>query len=128
MTIHTSFARDFIFFYYHSRFLCEILVISMSYILFLLAFFSMEGTQLGVAKAAWSPPYLPFPGRRSCVLILGEICFLTIVFCYGFYFSSKLLLRENLLAYFLLAMEFSRGSCVRFLSLRTCFLKFIISK
>ena len=31
--------------------------------------FSMEGTRLGVAKAARSPPSLPFLGRRYCNLI-----------------------------------------------------------
>ncbi len=46
--------------------------------------FLWRGLKLGVAKAARSPPCLPFLGRRSCVLILSEICFLKIVFCEGF--------------------------------------------
>jgi hypothetical protein len=60
--------------------------VSREDLVFLLQFFSLEGTQLGVAKAARFPPSLPFLGRRSCVLILGEICFLKIVFCKGFSF------------------------------------------
>jgi hypothetical protein len=35
--------------------------------------FSMEGTRLGVAKAARSPPNLPFLGRRFFNLILYEL-------------------------------------------------------
>ena len=59
------------------RVLPVVLVIRVGFVsredLFFFAFFSLEGTQLGVAKAARSPPNLPFLGRRYCVLILGEI-------------------------------------------------------
>ena len=48
--------------------------------------FSLEGTRLGVAKAARSPPSLPFRGRRYCKLILCELWFLKILFYEGFYF------------------------------------------
>jgi hypothetical protein len=79
-------------------FLSAVLVIRAGFVsrenLFFFAFFSLEGTRLRVAKAARSPPSLPFPGRRSCVLILSKICFLKLLF----------------------ARELTCGSYVRFLS------------
>jgi hypothetical protein len=62
-----------------SEFYCERVLSPARTYFFFCQNFSMEGTQLGVAKAARFPPSLPFLDQRSCCLILGEFCFLKIV-------------------------------------------------
>ena len=96
-------------------------VLSLARTFFSFAFFSLEGTQLGVAKAARSPPSLPFLGRRSCVLIFSEICFLIIVFardfsfCFVYYGYVLSFVRVLSLArtYFLLQFSSLEGTRLR---------------